>query len=121
MKIPVDIWLRGTDFAKTAAIDGPERAPAAWIDDDVRMVLEGMLQAMDREKNPEREAKTIALRSLSWIVNPYEEGGVVIAIEITLGAAIAGPFDMDKSALEAMITRVLKPQVPAAASPGTVH
>ena len=27
----------------------------------------------------------------SWIVNAYDEGGVVIAIEITLGAAIAGP------------------------------
>jgi hypothetical protein len=40
-------------------------------------------------------------------VNPYDEGGVVIAIEITLGAAIAGPFDIDKAALEAMINRVL--------------
>ena len=49
----------------------------------------------------------IALRSLSWIVNPYEEGGVVIAIEITLGAAIAGPFDIDRASLEALITRVL--------------
>ena len=32
--------------------------------------------------------RTIALRGLSWIVNPYEEGGVVIASEITLGAEI---------------------------------
>ena len=40
-------------------------------------------------------------------MNPYEEGGVVIAIEITLGAAVAGPFDIDKAALEAMIARVL--------------
>ena len=30
-------------------------------------------------------------------MNPYEEGGVVIAIEITLGAAIAGPFDIDQA------------------------
>jgi len=100
MKIPIDVWLRGTDVAKTTTIQGPEQLPAAWTDDDVRLVLERMLQAMDREKNPEGEARTIALRSLSWIVNPYEEGGVVIAIEITLGAAIAGPLDMDKAALE---------------------
>ena len=32
------------------------------------------------------------MRGLSWIVNPYEDGGVVIAIEITMGAAVAGPF-----------------------------
>jgi hypothetical protein len=60
---------------------------------------------------------------LSWIVNPYEDGGVVIAIEITLGAAVAGPFDIDKGALETMITRVLRQQVvarPSTASP-TIH
>ena len=31
----------------------------------------------------------------------------MIAIEITMGAAIAGPFDIDQSALEKMIARVL--------------
>jgi hypothetical protein len=40
-------------------------------------------------------------------VNPYDDGGVVIAIEITMGAAVAGPFDIDKAALEGMIARVL--------------
>ena len=62
---------------------------------------------MAQLKQPGEEPRTIALRGLSWIVNPYEEGGVVIAIEITLGAAVAGPFDIDKARLEAMITRVL--------------
>jgi hypothetical protein len=52
-------------------------------------------------------------------VNPYEDGGVVIAIEITLGAAIAGPFDIEQAALEAMITRVLAR--PAAPPSPTVH
>ena len=52
-------------------------------------------------------------------MNPYEEGGVVIAIEITLGAAIAGPFDIDKAALEAMIARVLAQPAPPTSS--TVH
>ncbi|HVH29650.1 MAG TPA: hypothetical protein VM818_23040 [Vicinamibacterales bacterium] len=124
MRIAVDVWLRGTDFATTSMIEGPAAAPAAWNDGDVRSVLEGMLRAMDRQKNPGEEERTISLRGLSWIVNPYEEGmtkGVVIAIEITLGAAIAGPFDVDKRALETMIARVLAPPPPSSPSMGTVH
>lgn len=107
MTVHVDVWLRGNDFATTERIDGIAREPRAWTDDDVRTVLEGMLRAMDRSKRPGEDDRPIALRGLSWIVNPYEDGGVVIAIEITLGAAIAGPFEIDKSALESMIARVL--------------
>jgi len=107
MKVSVDIWLRGTDFATTESIDGVSRSPQAWTDEDVRAVLEGMLRAMDRRKRPDESNREISLRGLSWIVNPYQEGGVVIAIEITTGAAIAGPFDIDQKALEGMITRVL--------------
>ena len=119
MKIPVDVWLRGTDFAKTTSFDGPVGPCAEWTDDDVQRVLEGMLLAMDREKNPDRGERTIALRGLSWIVNPYDEGGVVIAIEITLGAAIAGPFDIDQDALETLIRRALAPR--GASSSTSVH
>lgn len=119
MRVAVDVWLRGQDHATTAQIDGVSRTPDAWTDDDVRRLLEGMLRAMDRMKRPGEADRPIALRGLSWIVNPYEEGGVVIAIEITLGAAIAGPFEIDKTALEAMITRVLA-RPPAPLSP-TVH
>jgi hypothetical protein len=119
MTVPVDIWLRGTEHATTAAIDGIVRAPSAWGDEDVRLVLEGMLRAMDRLKRPGEADRPVALRGLSWIVNPYEDGGVVIAIEITLGAAIAGPFDIDKTALETMIARVLA--IPPSSSSPTVH
>ncbi len=90
-----------------------------WTDDDVRAVLEGMLRTMDRLKHPGGEERPVALRGLSWIVNPYDEGGVVIAIEITLGAAVAGPFQIDRAALDAMVTRVLARPVPPL-SP-TVH
>jgi len=107
MSLSVDIWLRGNDFATTDSIDGPARPPAQWSDDDARQVLEGMLRAMDRRRRPGEADRAISLRGLSWIVNPYESGGVVIAIEITMGAAIAGPFDIEKAALEAMIRRVL--------------
>jgi hypothetical protein len=119
MTVPVDIWLRGTDSATTATIDDIPRAPAAWTDEDVRLVLEGMLRAMDRLKRPGEEDRPIALRGLSWIVNPYDNGGVVIAIEITMGAAIAGPLDIEKRALDAMIARVLTG--PPAPLSTTVH
>jgi hypothetical protein len=120
MTVSVDIWLRGTEHATTATIEGIDEPASAWADGDVRLVLEGMLREMDRLKRPGAADRPISLRGLSWIVNPYDDaGGVVIAIEITLGAAIAGPFDIDKTALEAMITRVLdRPAPPASA---TIH
>jgi hypothetical protein len=117
MDVSVDIWLRGQDFATTRPIPGLLREPRAWTDDDVRMVLEGMLKAMHRLKHPGDGEPEVSLRGLSWIVNPYEEGGVVIAIEIGLGAAIAGPFDTDQAALETVISRVMqRPQPPSATS-----
>ena len=119
MNVSVDVWLRGEDFATTKSIPGILREPRAWTDDDVRTVLEGMLLAMHRLKHPNDTETPIALRGLSWIVNPYEEGGVLIAIEITMGAAIAGPFDIDQAALESMITRVLSR--PATPQSDTVH
>jgi hypothetical protein len=119
MSFQVDVWLRGTDVATTATLDGITGEPGSWDDDDVRRVLEAMLRAMHRLKHPAESQFPITLRGLSWIVNPFDGGGVVIAIEITLGAAIAGPFDIDKTALETMIARVLRQH--AVASPTTIH
>jgi len=120
MSISVDIWLRGTDFATTETIDHVATPPRGWTDADVRSLLEGMLRAMDRRKRPGEPDRPIVLRGFSWIVNPYETGGVVLAIEMTLGAAIAGPFDIDQTALEAMIARVLA-VTPGAAASTTIH
>lgn len=116
MKIPVDIVLRGDSVATTAVIEGVSRPPSAWTDEDVRVVLEGMLLAMDRLSRPGAETRAVSLRGLSWIVNPYEEGGVVIALEIVMGAAVAGPFEIDRTSLETMIARVMAPPVPPASS-----
>lgn len=118
MTVDVDVWLRGNDFATTERFD-VGRDSAAWTDDDVQAVLEGMLRSMHRLKFPDDpEGAPVQLRGLSWIVNPFDEGGVVIAIEIRLGAAIAGPFAIEQSALEAMITRVLAVHTRPA---GTIH
>jgi hypothetical protein len=120
MNVTVDLWLRGEDFATTRPIVGVTREPASWTDEDVRTVLEGMLRAMNELKHPGAGSREIALRGLSWIVNPFAEGGVVIAIEITMGAAVAGPFDIDKTTLETMIERVMiRPVAPA--SSDSVH
>jgi hypothetical protein len=119
MNVSVDVWLRGTDFARTETIEGISRPASAWTDDDVRTLLEGMLRAMEGQKRPGEPERAVTLRGLSWIVNPYDEGGVVIAIEITLGAAVAGPFEIEKALLETMITRVLS-DVKASPTP-TVH
>ena len=104
MEFPVDIWLRGDNHATTEVISPVSREPLAWTDGDVAAVLVGMLRAIDRAKHPNAAAdRPIGLRGFSWIVNPFESGGVVIALEMTLGAVVAGPFDVSESALTRMI------------------
>ena len=108
MDIPLDIWLRGDNHATTEVIAPVDRNPRAWTEADVTAVLYGMLRALDRAKNPDTEPdRPVALRGFSWIVNPFETGGVVIALEMTLGAVVAGPFDISESALSALIERVV--------------
>jgi hypothetical protein len=111
MEFPVDIWLRGDNHATTEVIAPVRREPRAWTDEDVVSVLEGMLRALDRAKHPDAVAdRPVSLRGFSWIVNPFEDGGVVVAIEIQTGAAVAGPFRIDKKQLEDMISRAIAQQ-----------
>lgn len=107
MELQVDVWLRGTDFARTQSISGVATDPAAWTDQDVARLLKAMLLAIHRAKNPDSPETPVFLRGFSWIVNPFEDSGVVIAIEIQTGAAVSGPFRVDKKHLEDMISRVI--------------
>src|SRR5689334_12741613 len=109
-ELNVDVWLRGTDFAKTQKLDGVQGNPGAWTDEDVSTLLKAMLLAIHRAKNPGTSETAVFLRGFSWIVNPFEDGGVVVAIEIQAGAAVSGPFDIDKTHLEQMITRAIAQQ-----------
>ena len=114
MEIQLDIWLRGDNHATTHVIAPVDRDPRSWTEGDVAAVLAGMLRALDRAKNPGTEPdRPVALRGFSWIVNPFEEKGVVVAIEIQAGAAVAGPFGIDKKLLEDMIARAIAQQSPA--------
>jgi hypothetical protein len=108
MEFPVDIWLRGDNHATTAVISAVDREPRAWTDGDVMAVLVEMLRALERAKDPAAAAdRPVAMRGFSWIVNPFEGGGVVIALELGLGAVIAGPFEIAEGELTTRITRVM--------------
>jgi hypothetical protein len=106
MTFDIEIVLRERDYAVTEHARHPGRTAAEWTDEDVEQVLKEMLLAIDRVKNPTAERRFVALRGFSWIVEPTA-GGVVIAIEIPTGAAVAGPFAADQTVLSALITRVL--------------
>jgi hypothetical protein len=120
-ELQVDVWLRGTDFARTQTISGIGLDPAAWTDSDVSKLLKAMLLAIHRAKNPGSSDTPVFLRGFSWIVNPFEDSGVVVAIEIQTGAAVAGPFRIDQKQLEDMITRAIARQAAATPSSSTIH
>jgi hypothetical protein len=115
MLYTVEIVLRERDYAVTEEVHHHGNPPAEWTEIDVEGVLTSMLVAIDRVKNPGEEPRHVRLRGFSWIVEPTQ-GGVVIAMEIPSGAAVAGPFDIAQPRLDDLITRVLN----AAREPKTV-
>lgn len=116
MTFDIEIVLRERNYAVTETVQHDTRA-AEWTESDVETVLKEILLAIDRAKNPDIEDRYVALRGFSWIVEPFESG-VVIALEIPSGAAVAGPFDIDQARLDGMITRVLAAARPR---PPVVH
>lgn len=108
MEFHVDIWLRGDNHATTMAIAPVASQSAAWTDGDVALVLAGMLRALERARYPNSEGdRPVQLRGFSWIVSPFETGGVVIALELTLGAVVAGPFDLSEAHLSSLISSAI--------------
>lgn len=120
MKFPVEIVLKGCDFAVTETLEIPHGEPASWQDEAVRDALTEILRAIDRAANPNADAeRQVVLRGFSWIVEPSGKD-VVLAIEIPMGAAVAGPFAITQQSFDAMISRVLRVAAPRTAST-TVH
>jgi hypothetical protein len=118
----VEVVLRERDYAVSEEIKSTS-TPRQWTELDVEEVLRDILRAIDRAKNPDADVtRHVALRGFSWIVEP-SDGGVVIAIEIPMGAAVAGPFDADQQQLDALISRALQRQALTAGTPAspTVH
>jgi hypothetical protein len=119
MRLEIEVWLRNNDFAITDAVDVPIAEPAAWTDNDVRVLLGELLRAIDRAKHPDADReRPVFLRGFNWIVSPFENQGVLLSVEIQLGAAAVGPFPVDQASLETMITRVVA-QARADATPAT--
>ena len=111
MTFEIEIVLRNRDSAIVERLAHDGNAPADWTEMDVQEVLKTMLLAIDRAKNPGADRQFVALRGFSWIVEP-SDGGVVIAIEIPTGAAVAGPFAIAQPRLDALISRVLAAAAP---------
>ncbi len=86
----------------------------------VRDVLVEILRAIGRAENPAAQPREVILQGFSWIVEPADSE-VVIAIEIPMGAAVAGPFAVGQARLDALITNVLKSERQLAFRPPTVH
>ena len=102
----VDVWVRGAAGAVTETMTGVAADAAAWTEAEVRTLLEQMLGAIDRAKNPGGPAPVVALRGFSWIVSP-EAGGVLVHLELQAGTASAGPFAIGEARLSEMIARVV--------------
>jgi hypothetical protein len=105
--IEVDVWVRGRQEAMTLRITSVPVDARSWTDADVRRLLEEMLLALEREKNPGGDTPAVTLRGFSWIVSAYDTGGVLVHLEMQMGTASAGPFAIDEPALTAMISRVV--------------
>ena len=119
----VEIVLRERDYAVTERLVHVGNDPAAWTETDVASVLKDILLAIDRVRNPDGGARHVALRGFSWIVEPTPEG-VVIAIEIQSGAAVAGPFCVDQRRLDRLVSSAIaaaRPQSPAHPPSPVVH
>ena len=103
----VEVVLKGSDSAVTESITVPHGPPSTWNEAAVGEVLVETLRAIDRAQNPKAPRdRAVSLLGFSWIVEPME-GQVVIAIEIPMGAAVAGPFDLPQAQLDALITRTI--------------
>lgn len=116
MRFDVEIVLRDENDATVEQLSHP-REPREWMEDDVREVLKQVLLAVNRVKHPGETAPSVSLRGFSWIVEPFDARRVVIAIEIPMGAAVAGPFEVDRDRLDGLVSRAIA----ADRAPSRVH
>ncbi len=117
MTFDVEIVLKGRDFAVTEKLP----APAQFDEASVRGVLVEVLRAIDRVQNPAAPRdRAVSLFGFSWIVEP-SDGQSVIAIEIPMGAAVAGPLALDPAALDGLITSVIRSERMKTNPSPTVH
>ena len=115
MTFTLEVMLRGEQRVYTEQIDHAGE-PATWTAADGQVIVRQMLQFIDGILNPGQAPREVELRGVNWIVNPYQEH-VVIAFEIPSASAVAGPFDVAPSVLEALLVQTFAAVTP----PSTVH
>jgi hypothetical protein len=121
MNFNVEIVLKGRDFAVTEALSVGHADPFLWTEAAVRDVLVEILRAIERAHNPSAPPdRAVVLRGFSWIVEPAGDD-VVLAVEIPMGAAVAGPFKISQAKLDALVTSALRAEPRPAAGPQTIH
>ena len=120
MRIPIEIVLKGQDRAVTESIVLPHDDPSTWNELAVREILVEILRAIDRAQNPGAASdRAVALRGFSWIVEPVGDE-VILAIEIPMGAAVAGPIAIGQERLNAIVTSVMRVEQQLFSKP-TIH
>ena len=120
MTFPVEIVLKGRDLAATESLLVPTGEVPPWDDAMVHAMLVEILRAIGRAEDPASPTdRPIALHGFSWIVEPLD-GQVVLAIEMPMGAAVAGPFDIAQAELDALVGRVIRADRQRR-TPDTVH
>lgn len=121
MTFDVEVVLKGTDYAVTEKLIAPPGNPSTWSEIQVRDVLVEVLRAIDRAQNPKAPRdRAVSLTGFSWIVEP-SDGQSVIAIEIPMGAAVAGPFAIEQAALDKLITGVIRNERMKMSAGTTIH
>jgi hypothetical protein len=116
----VEVVLKGRDSAVKEALAVPHGPPATWDEAAVYDALVEILRAIGRAQDPTAPRdRAIVLTGFSWIVEPLD-GHVILAIEIPMGAAVAGPFNMPQARLDALVTNVLRMERQRSA-PTTIH
>ena len=123
MTFDVEIVLRESDYAVTERLPIRETAVEAGpMDRSGRGdLLKEMLLAIDRVKNPARGKPLCRAPWFQLDRRANAEGGVVIAIEIPMGAVVAGPFAIEQAALDRMINRVIAAAAPAQTGHSLAH
>ena len=104
----VEVVLKNRDFAVKEALVVPHGPVSTWNEAAVYDALVEILRAIERAQDPKAPRdRPVVLTGFSWIVEPVN-GEVILAIEIPMGAAVAGPFNIPEPRLTALVTNVLR-------------
>ena len=119
MTFSVEVVLKNKDEVAMEQVSISHGTPDTWDEAAVRDVLVETLRAIERAKDSKAPRdRAVMLTGFSWIVEPIE-GQVMLALEIPMGVAAAGPFAIEHKRLETLVTAVLR--LERAGSATTIH